>query len=64
LLQNTDGLITVLKPSESKEIFYVFNKDARKEGKDPNSLEKIAKPKISYSEDYDKDFKSSFGQPC
>jgi coenzyme F420-dependent glucose-6-phosphate dehydrogenase len=55
----TDGLITVTKPDKSKEIFDIFDKAASKEGKDPRSLEKIAKPKISYSEDYDEALKSA-----
>jgi coenzyme F420-dependent glucose-6-phosphate dehydrogenase len=53
--QYTDGLITVQKPDKSKEIFDIFDKSASEQGKDPRSLEKIAKPKISYSEDYDID---------
>ena len=55
----TDGLITTSKPDNSKEIFDIFNKAAIEEGKNLDSLEKIAKPKISYSEDYDKAFKST-----
>jgi coenzyme F420-dependent glucose-6-phosphate dehydrogenase len=55
----TDGLITVQKPDKSKEIFDIFDKSASEQGKDPSSLEKIAKPKISYSEDYDKAFKAT-----
>jgi coenzyme F420-dependent glucose-6-phosphate dehydrogenase len=55
----TDGLITTSKPDNSKETFDIFNKAATEEGKNPDSLEKIAKPKISYSEDYDKAFKST-----
>jgi coenzyme F420-dependent glucose-6-phosphate dehydrogenase len=55
----TDGLITLAKPDNSNETFEIFDKAAVKEGKDPDSLEKIAKPKISYSEDYDKALKSS-----
>ena len=55
----TDGLITTAKPDKSKETFDIFNKAAIEEGKNPDSLEKIAKPKISYSEDYDKAFKST-----
>jgi coenzyme F420-dependent glucose-6-phosphate dehydrogenase len=55
----TDGLITVSKPDKTKEIFDIFEKAAVEEGKDPRSLEKIAKPKISYSEDYDKALKSA-----
>jgi coenzyme F420-dependent glucose-6-phosphate dehydrogenase len=55
----TDGLITIEKPDKSKEIFDIFDKAAIEVGKNPNHLEKIAKPKISYSEDYDKAFKST-----
>ena len=55
----TDGLITLAKPDKSNETFEIFDKAAVKEGKDPNSMEKIAKPKISYSEDYDKALKST-----
>jgi coenzyme F420-dependent glucose-6-phosphate dehydrogenase len=55
----TDGLITIEKPDKSKEIFDIFDKAAIEIGKNPNHLEKIAKPKISYSEDYDKAFKST-----
>jgi coenzyme F420-dependent glucose-6-phosphate dehydrogenase len=54
----TDGLITTLKPNNSNEVFDLFNKAANEVGKDPDILEKIAKPKISYSEDYDEAFKS------
>jgi alkanesulfonate monooxygenase SsuD/methylene tetrahydromethanopterin reductase-like flavin-dependent oxidoreductase (luciferase family) len=57
--KHTDSLITLTKPDQSKEIFDIFDKAAIKEGKDPNSLEKIAKPKLSYSEDYDKALKST-----
>lgn len=55
----TDGLITISKPDQAKEVFDRFDKAAREAGKDPLELEKIGKPKISYSEDYDKAFKSS-----
>ena len=55
----TDGLITVTKPDKSKEIFAIFDKAANEEAKEPKSLEKIAKPKISYSEDYDRALKST-----
>jgi alkanesulfonate monooxygenase SsuD/methylene tetrahydromethanopterin reductase-like flavin-dependent oxidoreductase (luciferase family) len=51
-------LITTSKPNNCNEVFDLFNKAAKEVGKDPNILEKIAKPKISYSEDYDKAFKS------
>ncbi len=54
-----DGLITLAKPEKSKEIFDIFDKAATEEGRDPMFLEKIAKPKISYSEDYDKALKST-----
>jgi coenzyme F420-dependent glucose-6-phosphate dehydrogenase len=57
--KHTDGLITVTKPDKSKEIFEIFDKAASEEAKEPKSLEKIAKPKISYSEDYDKALKST-----
>ena len=52
-----DGLITVTKAEQSIEILDLFNKSAKDAGKDPFSLEKIAKPKICYSTDYDKAFK-------
>jgi len=55
----TDGLITLVKPNKSNETFEMFNKAAVKEGRDPALMEKIAKPKISYSEDYDKALKST-----
>ena len=57
--KHTDGLIALAKPDKSNETFDIFDKAAVKEGKDPASLEKIAKPKMSYSEDYDKALKSS-----
>ena len=52
-----DGLITVTKADHSREILDLFNKSAKDAGKDPFSLERIAKPKICYSTDYDKAFK-------
>jgi coenzyme F420-dependent glucose-6-phosphate dehydrogenase len=55
----TDGLITTSKPDNARETFDIFNRAAIEEEKNPDSLEKIAKPKISYSEDYDKAFKST-----
>ena len=54
----TDGLITTSKPNNSNEVFDLFNKAAKEVGKDPDILEKIAKPKISYSEDYNEAFQS------
>ncbi len=47
------------KPDKAKEIFNMFDKAAHEEDKEPNNLQKIGKPKISYSEDYDKAFKSA-----
>jgi len=56
----TDGLITTSKPGEgAKETFEIFDNAARNANKDINSLEKIAKPKVSYSEDYDEAFKAT-----
>ena len=57
--KHTDGLITLAKPDQSKQLFDMFDKAAVKEGKDPDSLEKIGKPLMSYSEDYDKALKST-----
>ncbi|HJU79459.1 MAG TPA: LLM class flavin-dependent oxidoreductase [Nitrososphaeraceae archaeon] len=54
----TDGLITTSKPDGAKEVFDVFNKAALEAKKDPVSLQKIAKPKVSYSQDYEKAFKA------
>ena len=54
----TDGLITTSKPDGAKEVFDVFDKAALEVKKDPDSLQKIAKPKVSYSQDYEKAFKS------
>ncbi len=55
----TDGLITVSTPDKSKKILDNFDKHARAHDKDPNVMEKIGKPKISYHKDYDEAFKSS-----
>ena len=54
----TDGLISTSKPDNAKETFNIFDKAALEEGKDPATLEKIAKPKISYSEEYDEAVRS------
>ena len=55
-----DGLISYLRPDEAgKTILPVFDSTAKKEGRDLNSLEKIGEYKVSFSEDYDKAFKSS-----
>src|SRR5919202_3616919 len=58
-MQHLESLITLAKPDKANETFEMFDKAAVKEGKDPASMEKIAKPKISYSEDYDKALKST-----
>ena len=54
----TNGLISTSKPDNAKETFDIFDKVRFEKGKDPTILEKIAKPKISYSEDYDLTVKS------
>lgn len=55
----SDGLITFVKPRDSKKIFEIFNNEAKRTGKDPSSLHKIAEYKVSYSNDYELAFKSS-----
>ena len=55
----TDGLITLAKPDKANKTFEMFDKAAVKEGKDPNLMEKIGKPLMSYSEDYDKSLQST-----
>jgi coenzyme F420-dependent glucose-6-phosphate dehydrogenase len=55
-----DGLISYLRPDEAgKTVLRVFDSAAEKECRDVHSLEKIAEYKVSFSEDYDKAFKSS-----
>lgn len=54
----TDGLITTSKPDQAGEVFDIFDSAAQEVNKHPDSLQKIAKPKVSYSEDYDKAFKA------
>ena len=54
----TDGLISTSNPDNAKETFDIFDKAALEERKDPATLEKIAKPKISYSEEYDEAVRS------
>ena len=54
----TDGLITTSKPDQAGEVFDIFDTAAQEVNKHPDSLQKIAKPKVSYSEDYDKAFKA------
>ena len=55
----SDGLITISKPDKVKEMFDIFDKAIIEENKEPNSLQKIGKPKVSYSEDYDRAFRAS-----
>ena len=57
--QYTDGLITYLKPEKAKEVIAQFDKAASASGRNPQSLEKIAEYKVSYSEDYDRAFEST-----
>jgi coenzyme F420-dependent glucose-6-phosphate dehydrogenase len=57
--QHTDGLVTFLKPRQAREILSRFDRTAKSNGKDVESLEKIAEYKISYAEDYDRAFESS-----
>ena len=54
----SDGLITTTKTDGAKEVFDMFDNAALEVNKDPGSLQKIAKPKVSYSEDYEKAFKA------
>ena len=55
----SDGLITFLKPKDSKNIIEIFDTEARKNGKNLRSLQKIAEYKVSYSEDYEQALNSS-----
>jgi coenzyme F420-dependent glucose-6-phosphate dehydrogenase len=55
----TDGLVTFLKPDDSRKVLEAFNTTAEKENRDVSSLEKIVEYKISFSDDYDKAFKSA-----
>ena len=55
----SDGLITFIKPKEAEKTLDLFNKTAKREGKNPSNMQKIAEYKISYSEDYDKAFEST-----
>jgi coenzyme F420-dependent glucose-6-phosphate dehydrogenase len=57
----TKGLITVLSPEETKDknVFQIFEDAVKKEGKNPNQMEKIVEYKVSYSNDYDKAFQSA-----
>ena len=55
----SDGLISYLQPNEAGSMLGVFDSTADKEGRDPNTLEKIAEYKVSFSEDYEQAFKSA-----
>src|SRR4029079_17030518 len=55
----SDGLITFLKPDESREVMDTFSESAKREGKNLDHMEKIAEYKISFSEDYEKALKSA-----
>jgi coenzyme F420-dependent glucose-6-phosphate dehydrogenase len=55
----SDGLISYLGPTEADKVLRVLDSTAEKEGRDLNSLEKIAEYKVSFSEDYDQAFKSA-----
>jgi len=55
----SDGLISYLQPNEAGRVLGVFDSTAEKEGRDLNTLEKIAEYKVSFSEDYDQAFKSA-----
>jgi coenzyme F420-dependent glucose-6-phosphate dehydrogenase len=55
----SDGLISYLQPVEAGKVLRVFDSTAEKEGRDLNSLEKIAEYKVSFSEDYEEAFKSA-----
>jgi coenzyme F420-dependent glucose-6-phosphate dehydrogenase len=55
----SDGMITFLKPDESREVIDTFNETAKKENKKLDCLEKIAEYKISFSEDYEKALESA-----
>jgi coenzyme F420-dependent glucose-6-phosphate dehydrogenase len=52
-------LISYLRPAEADKVLRVFDSTAGKEGRDLNSLEKIAEYKVSFYEDYDQAFKSA-----
>jgi coenzyme F420-dependent glucose-6-phosphate dehydrogenase len=55
----SDGLISYLQPVEAGKVLRVFDFTAEKEGRDLNSLEKMAEYKVSFSEDYEDAFKSA-----
>jgi coenzyme F420-dependent glucose-6-phosphate dehydrogenase len=55
----SDGLISYLRPVEAGNVIRLFDSTAEKEGKNQNSLEKIAEYKVSFAEDYEQAFKST-----
>ncbi len=55
----SDGLISYLAPAEAGKVLRVFDSTAKREGRDLDSLEKIAEYKVSFSEDYEEAFKSA-----
>ncbi len=55
----SDGLISYLRPAEAGKILRIFDSTAEKEGRDLNSLEKMAEYKVSFSDDYEEAFKSA-----
>jgi coenzyme F420-dependent glucose-6-phosphate dehydrogenase len=55
----SDGLISYLRPVEAGNVLRLFDSTAEKEGRDLNSLEKIAEYKVSFSGDYEEAFKSA-----
>ena len=52
-------MISYLQPVEAGKILRIFDSTAEKEGRDLNSLEKMAEYKVSFSEDYEEAFKSA-----
>ena len=55
----SDGLISYLRPVEAGNVIRLFDSTAEKEGRNQNSLEKIAEYKVSFADDYDQAFKST-----
>lgn len=60
----SDGLITFLKPKQSKELFQEFDKAAKEAGKDYATMEKIAEYKLLLTKIMTKHFsRQSSGVP-
>jgi coenzyme F420-dependent glucose-6-phosphate dehydrogenase len=55
----SDGLISYLAPPEAGKVLSLFDSTAQREGRDLNSLERIAEYKVSFSQDYEEAFKSA-----